>query len=392
MASQERAFYSRVFSLVTLSLLGLAVFWMLRPFLAPVLWAGLLAMLLFPANQTLRRGLGGRKGGAALLLTFAVILIIVFPAVLLVSLFVAQASDLAVRLQAMAKEYQIARPSDVLALPVVDHAIHWITERLPVSGEQAQGWLLQAGQHVLQTLLSLTGMVFTSALSIFANVLLGIFLFFFFLRDGERIFARALGLVPLEERRKAHLVAHLSAVTTAVVLGSLVTAIVQGLLVGVAFGIAGLAAPVVFGALAMIASLVPVVGSSLVWVPAAIVLATRHQWGWAIFLTVWCLGLVHSSDNVIRPLFISSRARISTLPVFIGLIGGVSAFGAIGMFLGPVLVALVLALIEFWEELRAEAEIPLPAPGPDDALLHQESGVGIQEPGVSAPPSPNPQS
>jgi hypothetical protein len=150
---------------------------------------------------------------------------------------------------------------------------------------------------------------------------------------------------------------------TVATLGSLVTAFVQGTLVGVAFAIAGLPAPAVFGALAMIASLLPVVGAAVVWVPAAIILAAQHQWGWAVFLTVWCVSLVHSSDNVIRPLFISSRAKISTLPVFVGLIGGVSAFGAIGMFLGPVLIALFLALVEFWEDVRAVEEAPL-APRP----------------------------
>ena len=138
MPSQERTFYSRLFALVTLGLIGIAVFLMLRPFLAPLLWAALLAILLYPANQTLRRGLGGRKAPAALLLTLAVVLIIVIPAVLVVSLFVSQASDLMVRLQAMAKEYQIARPSDVLALPVVSHAIQWVSERLPVSAEEAR--------------------------------------------------------------------------------------------------------------------------------------------------------------------------------------------------------------------------------------------------------------
>jgi predicted PurR-regulated permease PerM len=359
MPSQDRLFYSRVFGLVTLSLLGVALFWMMQPFLVPLLWAALLAVLLFPANLTLRRGLRGHKALAALLLTSAVVLIIVFPAVVGVSLFVSQASDLAARLQAMAKEYQIAQPSDVFAIPAVDHAIRWVSERLPISGEQAQAWLVQGGQHALQVLLGIFGSLFTGVLGVFANVVLGLFLFFFFLRDGERMIARLMGLVPLDERKKSHLVAHLSAVTTAVVLGSLVTAVVQGALVGTGFAIAGLPAPVVFGALAMIASLVPIVGSSLVWVPAAITLAAHHRWGWAIFLTVWCLGLVHSADNVIRPLFISSRAKISTLPVFVGLLGGVSAFGAIGMFLGPVLVALVLALVEFWEELRAEGEASL---------------------------------
>jgi predicted PurR-regulated permease PerM len=362
MPSPERDFYSRLFALVVLSFLSIAWFWMLKPFLGPLFWAGLLAILLFPANQALRHGLRGRKGLAALLLTTAVVLMVVLPAILGTSLVIAQASDLVVRLQAIAKEYHVAGPSDVFALPVVNQAIDWVSQRVPITAEQAQAWLVQGGQRVLELLLSVAGSLFTGVLGVFANIVLGLFLFFFFLRDGETMMARLIGLIPLDERRKEPLVRHLNDVTTAVVLGSLVTALVQGSLVGVAFAIAGLAAPAVFGALAMVASLVPVVGAALVWVPAALVLAGQRRWGWAIFLTAWCVGLVHSSDNFIRPLFISSRAKISTLPVFVGLIGGVSAFGAIGMFLGPVLVALALALLEYWEEIRKADAAPGPAP------------------------------
>jgi predicted PurR-regulated permease PerM len=364
MASLDRDFYSRVFALVTLTLLGIALSWMMQPFLAPVFWAGLLAVLLFPANRTLRRGLHGRKGLAALLLTTAVVLIVVLPAVIGASLVVTQSSDLVVRLQAMAKEYNVAGPSDVFALPAVNNAIHWISDRVPITADQVQAWLLQGGQRALEVLLGVTGSLFTGALGVFANIVLGLFLFFFFLRDGEPMMARLIGLIPMDDRKKGPLVAHLYNVTTAVVLGSLVTALVQGSLVGIGFAIAGLAAPAVFGTLAMVASLIPVVGAAVVWVPAAIILASRHEWGWVIFLTAWCVGLVHSADNVIRPLFISSRAKISTLPVFVGLIGGVSAFGAIGMFLGPVLVALVLALVDFWEEERKTA-----AQGSENAAL-----------------------
>lgn len=92
----------------------------------------------------------------------------------------------------------------------------------------------------------------------------------------------------------------------------------------------------------------------MVWVPSALVLALRGSWGYAVFTVVWSVGVVSSADNFIRPLFVSSRAKISTLPVFIGLFGGVSAFGAVGMFVGPVLVALVLALVGFAEESRLE--------------------------------------
>jgi predicted PurR-regulated permease PerM len=182
-----------------------------------------------------------------------------------------------------------------------------------------------------------------------------LFLLFFFLRDGEEMVEKALILIPMEAERQAHLIAHLSAVTRAVVFGSLVTALVQGTLVGLAFTLARLPSPLVFGGLAAVAALVPLFGSALVWVPGAGALGFQGRWGAAIFVALWGLVVVTSADNFIRPFFISGRAQITTLPVFLGLAGGVSAFGPIGMVLGPVIVALVLALLRFAEESRAGA-------------------------------------
>jgi predicted PurR-regulated permease PerM len=141
------------------------------------------------------------------------------------------------------------------------------------------------------------------------------------------------------------------------VFGSLITAIVQGTLVGVSFALVGLPSPVVFGVLAMLAALVPLFGTALIWVPATGLLVAQRRWGAAIFMLAWSIVVVSGSDNVVRPLFISGRAQISTLPVFLGLAGGLSAFGPIGIVLGPVIVALVLALLRFAEESRQPAPV-----------------------------------
>jgi predicted PurR-regulated permease PerM len=185
-------------------------------------------------------------------------------------------------------------------------------------------------------------------------IVVALFVLFFFLRDGEWMVARAMALVPLDDRRQARLLGHLADVTRAVVLGSLVTAAAQGLLLGIGFALAGVPSPVFFGVIAVGAALVPMLGTTLVWIPAAIWIGVSGHWGAALFLIVWGVAAVSAADNVIRPLFISSRAKISTLPVFIGLLGGITAFGAIGIFLGPVVIALVLALLEFAEEARSE--------------------------------------
>ncbi len=352
--TENANFGARVFSLVALTLIGVGLFLVLRPFLGPILWAGLLALLLFPANLTLRRGLHGRKAAAAVLLTTAAVLIVVIPAIMLAGMFFAQATDLIAWLQTAAKQHHIARLSDVLAIPAVDRLVRAVSERMPISTDQLQETVIARGQQLIQALLALAGSIFAGALGAFVNVVFSLLLLFFFLRDGEEIVRRGLLIVPVAERRKAQLADHLAAVIRGVVLGTLATAIVQGMLVGISFAIVGLRSPIVFAVLGMLASLVPFVGAALVWVPAAVALLVQGSWGAALFLTVWCLAIVHSSDNVIRPAFVSSHAKISTLPVFIGLFGGVTAFGPIGMFLGPVLVALVLALLEFAEEPRTE--------------------------------------
>jgi predicted PurR-regulated permease PerM len=177
---------------------------------------------------------------------------------------------------------------------------------------------------------------------------------FFFLRDGDQIMATAVRLIPIAPGRRSELVDHVAAVTRAVVFGSLLTALVQGLLVGIGFALVGLPSPVVFGAVAAAASLIPYIGTALIWVPAAAVLFLQGRWVAALFLTAWSVAVVSSADNVVRPLFISGRAQISTLPVFLGLIGGLSAFGPIGLVVGPVVVALTRALLRFAEEARPD--------------------------------------
>ena len=195
-----------------------------------------------------------------------------------------------------------------------------------------------------------TAVVFAGVLGVVVEVGLTLFLLFFFLRDGREMVRRALVLVPMTAERKADLVDHLAAVIRAVALGTLFTAVVQGTLVGISFAFTGLPSPVVFGVLAMLAALVPLVGSSLVWVPAAFVLVAHNRVGAALFLAFWGLVVVSVVDNIVRPLVVSGRAQISTLPVLLGLVGGLATFGAIGIILGPVVIALGLALFRFAEE------------------------------------------
>ena len=139
--------------------------------------------------------------------------------------------------------------------------------------------------------------------------------------------------------------------TRAVVRGTVLTSIVQGLLLGIAFAVVGLPAPVVFGVLGAVLSVVPFGGTALVWAPAVGMLMVQGSYMQAGILLAFGV-IVSSVDNFLKPLLISGRTVLPTLAVFIGVLGGLAAFGLIGLFLGPVVIALVLALIEFAKEKR----------------------------------------
>jgi predicted PurR-regulated permease PerM len=355
MTGSDDRFYPRVFALVTAALLASALFLILRPFLVPILWSMLLAFLLFPAQRALGHRLGDRYALTAILLTLLTTILLIAPLPLLGLAFASQAKDLFGRIQKLVADSGISGPGDVMDIPIVSRGIRWASSVAPVDAEQIHGWLVSGLQSLLQGLVALSGAFVVGALGALVGLGIMLFLLFFFLRDGDQMLASAVRLIPLTPERREQLVGHVAAVTRAVVFGSLLTALVQGVLVAIGFALVGLPSPVVFGALAAVASLIPLVGTALVWVPAVGVLFLQGRWGAALFLVAWSVAVVSSADNVVRPLFISGRAQISTLPVFLGLMGGISAFGPIGLVVGPVVVALTLALLRFAEEARADA-------------------------------------
>jgi predicted PurR-regulated permease PerM len=205
---------------------------------------------------------------------------------------------------------------------------------------------------VLQQLASLGGKVFLGAVGTVFGFVLMVFLLFFIIRDGAGMWRTLRDLIPMTRQQKNKLFDHLAAVTRALVYGTGMTALIQGTLVGISFLIVGLPSALVFGVIAALAALLPFGGTALVWIPAAIVLAAQGRWWATLFMLVWGGLLVSLVDNVVRPMLVSGRAPVSTLTVFIGVLGGISAFGAIGLFLGPVVLSLIIALLQFAIELR----------------------------------------
>jgi predicted PurR-regulated permease PerM len=343
-------FYARVFALVVAAVLGYALIRVFTPLFGAMTWAAFLAFLLLPLNIRWRRYLRGKEIAAGVLTILAPIVILLPLSALSIEFFM-QVSGLLQMLQRAAAQWDIKSISDLQQFPVIARANAWLELHTGLSAVQVQGWLVAATQHVLQSAAGVSESFFLGALDSLLGFAIMLFLLFFFLQDGDTMLGRVRLLIPLDDVRTDRLFQRLSAVTRAIVFGISLTALLQGVLIDVAFVITGLPSPVVFGVFAALLSMLPIGGSALVWAPATLWLFIDGHWGYGIFMLCWG-SMLMAIDNVVRPILISGRAKISTLAVFVGVMGGIPAFGAIGIIAGPVVLSLVLALIEFAEEMR----------------------------------------
>ena len=349
-------FYARTFALVTALVLGIALFKIVQPFIGPLLWAMFIAFLLYPLHVWLTPRLKGRAQLSAALLTVLTLIVLLGPLAALSAAFAAQVGDLLQTVQSTVADQTRNNVFDLTKVPWVADGISWLDGAFGINVAQVRGYIVEASRTVLQTLASLGGKVFLGAFGAVFGFVLMVFMLFFFIRDGAGMVTALRELIPISRQQKTKLFNHLAAVTRALVYGTGLTALIQGVLVGISFLIVGLPSALVFGVIAALAALLPFGGTALVWIPAAIVLAAQGRWGAAAFMVIWGALLVSLVDNVVRPMLVSGRAPVSTLTVFIGVLGGIAAFGAIELFLGPIVLALIIALIQFALELRRAEE------------------------------------
>ncbi len=336
--------YRPAFLIAAAIALGVALWLMLAPLAGPIAWALTLAFLLAPLQRALARGLRHRPSAAAGLITLLTPVVLLLPLTTLGIMFMRQVEALVERVRNMPSLLQGSLLMQVESWPVVGSAVRWLRENLAISSEQLMGSASDAAQSALKGLASAGGSMVLGAVGTVFGFFVMLFILFFLLRDGPQISAAVIRLVPLEIKRRDTILRLIANTTRAVVYGTGLTALAQGALVGVGFAIADLPSPIVFGVLAAICALLPAGGAAIIWAPAAIWLFATGEWGYGIFMLVWG-GIVSVSDNLIRPIAIRSHAEVSTLAVFVGVVGGVAAFGTIGVIAGPVLLTLIVSLL-----------------------------------------------
>lgn len=340
--------------------LTVGAFLVLQPFLVPMAWAAVLALMTWPLYRRVRDW-SRRPLATALAFTLAAFLCVGVPLTLLLANLASEGTRLVEGVQGW---LEAGAP-----LP------GWIAERswlaapfeelrgTGVGPERIAGWVQSYGTTVSGRLVDLAGAV---ARNVFSVLIMLVTLAIFY-RDGDRLVAQAKELAPVFLPYAAPgFVDRLGASIRAVVLGLLGTALVQGTLAGIGFAVLGVPLPVALGALTAVISFVPG-GTVAVWAPAALWLLFSGSPLAAFGLALWGALVVSTVDNWLRPLLISGAARIPFILVFFGVLGGLSAFGVLGLFLGPVLLSVAFTLLaEFTRPERlqaARADVP-PATGP----------------------------
>ena len=184
----------------------------------------------------------------------------------------------------------------------------------------------------------------------FVQLLIAFFVLFYFFRDRRQILDYLRRLSPLPAQQTEDMFHRIADVLYATVYGTLTVALIQGVLGGLMFWWLELPAPVLWGAVMALLSIIPVFGAFMIWVPAAIYLALEGDWTKALILTAWGSIVIGLIDNLLYPLLVGERSRMHTVAIFIAIMGGLVAFGAAGLIVGPVVLAITLALLQVWRQ------------------------------------------
>ncbi|MBI2439017.1 MAG: AI-2E family transporter [Candidatus Moranbacteria bacterium] len=330
---------------------GTVVFFIFQPFLTAIIAAAILTALFKGPYHYFERFTRGHRGWSAFLTCLLVILIIVTPIFFVLSLAISEANTL---YHALGEESSLERVvgqvvGALQSLPYLNiffdtETFHQerILEDIKNFGQNALGLIQAAYQGVTHFVFWVFVMFFT---------------LFYFLIDGKKTLRFLMQLSPLRNEHDALLIKKFISISRAALKGTIVVGMVQGFLGGIAFWIAGIPSPAIWGLVMVLFSIIPMVGSAIVWVPAGIIMLLLGYVWQGVFVLVVGAGVISVIDNILRPKLVGKDTQMHPLMIFFATLGGISLFGLPGFVIGPIIVSLFMALgeiysIEFKEQLK----------------------------------------
>jgi predicted PurR-regulated permease PerM len=363
----------QVFFFGFLALMAYELYALLAPFLLPIAWAILLAFMVHPLQLELRKLIGKRSAffadhtGTAIIITLAMGVVVIGPAIWLSEHLVIEAQNLYLQANQFVSNGGIARinawiqHSPYLAPFVKRYAGpngFDINRDLP-------NIFMQGAQGTSQYLIT--------NLTVFARNIVGVALdfgiagmvFFYLLRDGERYYNTLRELTPLHDEDKAAVFDTLSTTLAAVMRGLLLTSLVQGFAIGIGLLVTGVPYWAFLALLSSACGLLPFGGTAIVWAPAVLYLGYFDSWSRAIGLLVWCLAWITVIDNFIKPIAMRHGTKLPAIAVFFGIAGGLEAYGPIGIFAGPAVISVFVSLMRVYRRTYTAPRKPRRAASKD---------------------------
>lgn len=340
-----------VVSYGVLLLLIYLVFRIAEPFLSALAWAAILVTFFYPMHRRIAKRVSSAQ--ASVISTVAVTILLIAPAILVTTLFVREAVSISRGVQNSLVQQHA---------PIIAKSWSWIAQHVPGMDPNANIFetLEQGIEKEAGFLAERIGTILKNIAAFIFDLFVMIFAMFYFFRDAGKILGAVRSILPFDAQHQDVMIVQIRDLISASVITSLVIASIQGALGGLGFGLVGLPAPVFWGVLMAFFSLIPVVGSGLIFVPASLWLGFTGHWGRAFLLLAICAGVSTALDNVLRPLLLGGRTELSGLVIFISVVGGVGLFGMLGLVLGPILIAMAAGVLSVYRE-SAESPPPITA-------------------------------
>ncbi len=369
----QRSFFALLLILVTVAFL-----WLIRGFLQPVFWAVALCIIAYPFHARIERRFRPRRSLAAAISLAVVVLVVILPLSGIVAAVTAEATSLVQRLN-----------QEGIQLDTMYSAIdRWIPpltgvlERLRIDAASIESRLAEAAVAASRFIAAQALSIGQDTVRIAIFFFLMLYLLFFFLRDGPKIIDGLVHALPLGDERERHLLERFAAVSRATIKGTLVVGLVQGSIGGVAFWLLGVGAPVLWGVVMALLSILPAVGPALVWLPAAIVLLMTGRVFAGITLILIGTLIIGLVDNLLRPILVGRDTQMPDYLILLSTLGGLTAFGLAGIVIGPIITAFFLSC---WEMAPQEFE-----GAKETRIIGTKGGhSAIDEVGRSAAPGPS---
>jgi predicted PurR-regulated permease PerM len=316
---------------------------MIRSFLMAIFLAGIFSALATPLYKRFERWYGGRRALASLSSMLIIVLVVILPLGALMGIVTAQAIKVGQNVTPWVQE-RIANPGELhnllSSLPFYEHIVPYSDTIWRKVGELIG--------TVSEFLISSLSTVTRGAVNILFMTFALLYTMFFFLMDGDKLLNKILLYLPLQDQDEQRMLRKFTSVTRATLKGTAVIGILQGGLAGAAFAVVGFQSAVFWGTIMAVLSIIPGIGTALVWGPAVVILLVGGNYLKAAGLGLFCALVVGSLDNLLRPILVGKDTQMHELMIFFGTLGGIIMFGVMGIFIGPIVAALFVTVWDIY--------------------------------------------